>query len=223
MTGNGPSNVAPTGGASATLSGLNFNSIDPTPSLELSVSCRSTSWTSATMVTCAPTSLGAGTSQLVLRVSQNVGTGVGLLSFDAPVVSSIGPSDIAPTGVASVSISGHNFNSIDLTPTALLGVSLCCTSWISATMLACALASYGGGTAQIAVTLSRVVGTGLGSFSFDGAHPIGSDLSNRSAYSSVAFVARHTMGSSPIRDSISGLECRGLWVIMLRIWVVVRG
>ena len=82
-----------------------------------------------------------------------------------------GPSNVAPTGGASATLSGLNFNSIDLTPTAMLGVSICSsTSWTSATMLACALVSYRGGTAQIGVTVNTVVGTGLGSLSFDGAH-----------------------------------------------------
>jgi hypothetical protein len=82
-----------------------------------------------------------------------------------------GPSNVAPTGGASATLSGLNFNSIDLTPTAMFGVSVCSsTSWISPTMLACALVSYGGGTAQIGVTVNNVVGTGLGSLSFDGAH-----------------------------------------------------
>ena len=88
----------------------------------------------------------------------------------APAVSGSGPSNIAPTGGASATISGLNFNSIDLTATALLGVSFCSSaSWSTATMVVCAPASYRGGTAQIGVTLNRVVGTGVGSLSYDGA------------------------------------------------------
>ena len=37
-------------------------------------------------------------------------------------------------------------------------------------MVVCAPASYRGGTARIGVIVNSVVGTGLGSFSFDGAH-----------------------------------------------------
>ena len=83
-----------------------------------------------------------------------------------------GPSNVAPTGGASARLSGLNFNSIDLTPTTSLELSVSCSSasWTTATMLACEPASYRGGTAQICVTLNTVVGTGLGSFSFDGAH-----------------------------------------------------
>jgi hypothetical protein len=78
---------------------------------------------------------------------------------------------MAPTGGAAATISGLNFDSIDLTATALLGVSVCnSASWSTATMVACAPGSYRGGTARIGVIVNSVVGTGLGSFSFDGAH-----------------------------------------------------
>ena len=86
-------------------------------------------------------------------------------------MSFVRPSNIAPTGGASATISGLNFNSIDLTATALLGVSVCSSaSWSTATMVVCAPASYRGGTARIGVIVNSVFGTGLGAFSFDGAH-----------------------------------------------------
>ena len=90
-------------------------------------------------------------------------------------MSGVGPSNIARTGGAAATISGLNFDSIDLTATALLGVSVCnSASWSTATMVACAPGSYRGGTAQIGVSVSGIVGTGVGgsfgSFSFDGAH-----------------------------------------------------
>ena len=40
MSGSGPSNIAPTGGASATISGLNFNSIDLTATVTIPDSTR---------------------------------------------------------------------------------------------------------------------------------------------------------------------------------------
>ena len=83
-----------------------------------------------------------------------------------------GPSNIAPTGGASMSISGLSFNSIDASPSASLELSVECSSasWTSATMVTCAPTYYRGGTARIGMTLSTVVGTDVGSFSFDGAH-----------------------------------------------------
>ena len=97
MTGNGPSNVAPTGGASATLSGLNFNSMDltSTTSLELSVSCSSTSWTSMTALACEPASYRGGTAQIGVTVNRVVGTGPGSFSFDGAHADRLGRPHVA--------------------------------------------------------------------------------------------------------------------------------
>ncbi len=71
-----------------TLSGVNFNSdnLSPTTSLELAVACNSASWMSATMLRCGAASYGGGTIRLhnpaVATVSANVGTGPGLFSYD---------------------------------------------------------------------------------------------------------------------------------------------
>jgi hypothetical protein len=90
----------------------------------------------------------------------------------APVVTCAGPSNIVPTGGGSVSLFGLSFISIDVSPSASLERSVSCSSasWISATLIACAPNYYRGGTARIGATLSTVVGTGIGLFSFDGAH-----------------------------------------------------
>jgi hypothetical protein len=77
---NGPK----TGGESVSIIGLNFASIDPTPSasLELSVECSSTSWTSATAVECAAASYRGGTMRIAVTVAGLVGTTTGQFSFD---------------------------------------------------------------------------------------------------------------------------------------------
>ena len=85
LTSISPYNAAQTGGASViTLLGLNFASTDPSPSasLELSVQCSSTSWTSVTALACAAASYGGGTRRTALTVAGVVGTHAGQLSFD---------------------------------------------------------------------------------------------------------------------------------------------
>jgi hypothetical protein len=66
------------------ISGLNFARNDPSPSasLELSVDCSSTSWTSATAVACSPASYGGGTRRTAVTVADVVGTHAGQLSYD---------------------------------------------------------------------------------------------------------------------------------------------
>ncbi len=83
MSGIGLSNIAPTGGVSVTISGLDFYSNDPTPSIVLAVACSSASWTSGTSVACASAPYGGGTRSTVLLVGSVVGTGgAGSFSFD---------------------------------------------------------------------------------------------------------------------------------------------
>ena len=94
----------------------------------------------------------------------------------APVLTSVFPDNIAPTGGVSVTVSGLNFNANDPTATTSLELSVACSSasWTSGTTVQCGAASYRGGTAQIGVSVSGIVGTGVGgsfgSLSFDGAH-----------------------------------------------------
>ena len=186
-----------------TISGLNFNSIEPsaTASLGVSAACSSTSWTSATTVACSPvfySSGGGGMRRTVLTVSALVGTSASglVFSFDgkyvirlagracrthtairlraAPVMSGISPYNVPQTGGGLVTISGLNFNSIEPSATASLGVSVACssTSWTSATTVACSSVSYSsGGAAGTAVTVAGIVGTiARVGFSFDGTH-----------------------------------------------------
>jgi hypothetical protein len=77
-------NAAQTGGVSVTISGLDFASMDQTASasLELSVECSSTSWTSATGVACSPASYRGGTKRTAVTVAGLVGTHAGQFSYD---------------------------------------------------------------------------------------------------------------------------------------------
>ncbi len=93
-----------------------------------------------------------------------------LLLCAAPALTRVSPANAAETGGASVTISGLNFASNDPSPSASLELSVQCssTSWTSATTLACAAASYNGGTRRTALTVADLVGTRTGQFSYDG-------------------------------------------------------
>ena len=88
-----PTNAAQTGGATVTVGGLNFASIDPsaTVSLELYVPCSSASWTSTTTLACAAASYGGGTSRTVVTVGKLVTTLLGQFSFDGTVPAMVAP------------------------------------------------------------------------------------------------------------------------------------
>jgi hypothetical protein len=195
LTRSSSANAAHTGGLPVTISGLAFDSNDQTPSvsLELSVQCSSTSWTSATTVYCAAASYRGGTRRTTATIAGLVGSSTGLFTFDgtgacaavrrgtcsgriacsvcaAPAVSSISPANAAQTGGVDVSISGLNFASTDPSPSASLELSAECssTSWTTATTVYCAAASYRGGTRRTTATIAGLVGSSTGLFTFDG-------------------------------------------------------
>ena len=88
----------------------------------------------------------------------------------APVVSMVSANAVR-SGGGTVTISGLSFGTDGRTPTATLNAAEPCasTSWTSTTTVACAPQAYGGtGILRTAVSLSAVVGTVLGQFSFDG-------------------------------------------------------
>ena len=71
-----------------TILGVNFAGSDTTSSMMLgSSACQSTSWTTVTSVRCfAPVGVGAN-NPAVMTVAAYVGTGAGIFSYDAPVIS----------------------------------------------------------------------------------------------------------------------------------------
>ena len=89
----------------------------------------------------------------------------------APVVSMVSANAVQ-SGGGTVTISGLSFGMDRRTPTATLDVSEPCgsTSWTSTTTVACTPQAYGGtAVLRTALSVSAVVGTVLGQFSFDGA------------------------------------------------------
>jgi hypothetical protein len=88
----------------------------------------------------------------------------------APVVSTVSVNAVQ-SGGGTVTISGLSFGTDGRTPTASLNTAELCgsTSWTSTTTAACTPQAYGGtAVLRTAVSLSAVVGTVLGQFSFDG-------------------------------------------------------
>jgi hypothetical protein len=90
----------------------------------------------------------------------------------AAPVGSTSSANAAPSGGGAVTIGGMSFGPTDPTATASLSSKEVCSStgWTSATTVACAPQSYGGsGVVRTVMSVSAVVGTETGQFSFDGA------------------------------------------------------
>jgi hypothetical protein len=89
--------------------------------------------------------------------------------YAVPVVSTAA-ANTGPSGGGTVTISGLSFGISSPTPTATLAAADVCGSsaWTSATTVACGPAAYGGSAVRTAVSVSTVVGTLTGLFSFDG-------------------------------------------------------
>ena len=109
----------------------------------------------------------------------------------------------APSGGGAVTISGLSFGTAGPTATASLTTADACGSsaWTSATTVACAPQAYGGsGEARAAVSVSGVVGTLTGQFSFDGTE-------TASGHFSAALFVLPTPQSSPsvcsVHDRVS--------------------
>ena len=93
------------------------------------------------------------------------------LLLSAPVVSHCDVVNGAASGGQSVTISGVNFGESDVTPTAVVILTLCKTSaWSSTTGLVCDVAA-GSGVGSlwgVCVTAASLVGTDTAVFTFDG-------------------------------------------------------
>ena len=110
---------------------------------------------------------GAYVSAQVLGL---VGTARMLFTYDSPLISYVRLANGAASAQTSITLIGSNFVSLDLTPTANVGVTLCVTtSWSSATQLKCRIAPGMGGPHTVALTLAALVGCSFKSFSFDAA------------------------------------------------------
>jgi len=174
----GGRNTPFSGGASITVMGLNFGELEHTHSAALSTAlCVTSSWLSATAVTCAPGPMREVDPPLDvtawLTVGSVAGTSVGVFSFDAAVVSAVRQN--APhSGYASVTVFGLDFGVGEHTVTAALEqggegtLGVCVTSsWSSATSVACLSNPIGDLFKAAGLSVNTVSGTGLAVFSFD--------------------------------------------------------
>ena len=172
-----PPNTARSTAMSITMSGFNFGDgqaamgFDPTPTVALAASpCACASWHSTTMLLChARLKVQLGIiGSFTLTVARLVSSATSLLTFDAPVASSVlSATNIPLTGGRSfLSLRGLNFGSADATATAATGLyGLCQTmSWTAATAVSC-LSARMGGTSSI--TVASAVATLETALSFD--------------------------------------------------------
>jgi hypothetical protein len=188
-----PHNMPRTGGISVTFRGTRFSAADETPSIRLSsFQCVTSSWTSISAMTCytARGSLQLGQSDVT--ISTLIGTLVGLFTFDQPVVTELGPENGPLSGASSITVSGLQFGTRDLTVSVGMGQSYCLTaSWSSDTALQCRLYdSAHWGIKKFSnvyswidpINLSSSTGTKLHAWTFDA--PVISNVVRRNAPSS---------------------------------------
>ena len=161
-----PSNGAVSGDSAVTINGLSFGSYGFTPTAKAVVDavCGTTSWSSATSITCttsAPMTVMASFTKVT--VSAVVGTRASKsFTFDTPAVSGVLPINAPSSAGGSATISGLNFGAYSFTPTALAaGTALCATTaWTSGTTVACVpvIATTAAGF-KAKLTVSAIVGT----------------------------------------------------------------
>jgi len=167
-------NLAQSGGAWVSISGLDFGNVDGTVSSSLSnPSCSSASWTSSTSASCRYLSslLSVVDVSAKVTLAAVAGTGFSAFSFDAPVSSFVGVSNVPLTAGLSITVVGLNLGSIDYTLTAELSRYMCSTlSWLTTTSVSC-LSQRLMSADELAVTVGAVAGTGSSVFSFDA--PVG--------------------------------------------------
>ena len=89
--------------------------------------------------------------------------------MSAPVVSFGSETNAGMTTGWSVTVSGIDFGTSNVTPTIDVGVSSCYTvSWVSSTSVACALTQGSEASLNVVASVSAVVGTQTVVFSYDG-------------------------------------------------------
>jgi hypothetical protein len=163
-------NAAHTGGYVISITGMNFGNQDYTTSAILGyTSCATTTWVSATRVNCKTTQGSGVNHNIELILAVHVGTGAGLFSYDAPVISQVGGSgNVAASSSEAVSITGTNFGAFDQSSTISVGTTQCSSSvWNSMTSMTCQVPPGNGAFLQIVANVDMAVGT-LGScFSYN--------------------------------------------------------
>jgi len=161
--------MASSASLSLTIQGINLGyGVDVTPSMQIGLTaCSTTSWQSTSTVICK-SSQGSGLARsLIAQIARSIGTAGSAFSYDAPVVSSQGTNSPSSAGI-SITVTGLNFGSIDLSVTTAVGYTPCATStWNSATSIGCYLDDGFGSAMPILATIDMLVGTRFGVFSFD--------------------------------------------------------
>jgi len=163
------SNSATTGGADATVQGLNFGAYDATAThFFAGKDCSTTAWTTGTTIVCT-NPLGTGQPQQSSAVASILGTSSTVFSFDSPTVTLVFNNGVM-TGGSYATITGLNFGSYEVTPSAQLGMTACgTTSWSTTTSLWCVTLQGIGIQLDSPVIVSQQVGTYQNAFSFDAA------------------------------------------------------
>jgi hypothetical protein len=173
----GRSNAAQTGGSSVTILGMNFGSRDFSPTGRVGPTiCSTVSWTSGTQIMCQSLarspSASADSTHVAVDLYTQIGTLMDIFTYDAPVISNKGSSNMPTAGSSVVSTYGQNFASSSFTPTIRMGTSLCTSSaWVSDTEVHCISPTGYGVLHTQAVTLSQVVGTIMQAYTYDAAVP----------------------------------------------------
>ena len=159
-------NIAPSGGSSLTVTGLNFGAYASTATVDMEgYSCSTTSWTASTAVACVDQLRGSGwplrsRGYMMATVGALAGTGLSAVSFDAPVLSYV-DRNMVQSNVRHVTIGGLSFGIEVYTQSAgSLGAACRTTSWSSLTSVQCGIDLF---TVSIASQLQLTVNAVLGS------------------------------------------------------------
>ena len=142
-----------------------------------SAPCSTSSWSSATSVTCQGTAAIGEATTAEMTVAGVVGTGHGVFSFDAPVAS-YAVLNTAQSYGGSVTVSGLSFRYVEYTATVQLVSAVCETaSWSSASSVRCLASSLWDAEASlydamraVQVTVGGLVGTMTEGFSLSLIH-----------------------------------------------------
>jgi len=153
-----------------TITGLNFFYTQLTATAGLSGTlCTTTSWTTATLVNCrtGPTASISNIGTVfsaVVSLASLVGSGVSLMTFDAPVASFVNMRNVPsywPT-TPVLSVLGYNFQAGDTTASVFVGSTRCSApAWISNTLMTCGQGSVRGAgyNRQLSVVVGGIIGT----------------------------------------------------------------
>lgn len=164
------SNTPRSGGAALLMNGFNFGRMDYTATASfVQVGCQSSSWTSNSVLRCVADEVKTADDVLLaIAVSSVVGTGKGIFSFDAPVLSHA-LTNLPHTGHGWLTLLGLNMGNSLYTPSVRLSNVLCSTtSWSASTSMRCVGDVLRDFRSTVFVSLAATAGTGLDLLTFDG-------------------------------------------------------